>query len=254
VVVAGIAVLCAAVVLVIFENNRITPGSHASSTAHSASGSSEIQQSSAAVSSAASSAVDNGLLILVNKDNPVPADYNPAFVSIPMKYFISDAKTDQDHFVAAAAPYLEKMIDDAASDGVSLDIVSGYRSKTYQQGLFQSDVSSYLKLGYSESKAESATAQKVAVPGYSEHQTGLACDLGYNGKSNLTSSYDKTPAFAWLMSHCADYGFILRYPEDKVAITGYEYEPWHYRFVGVDDAKKIMQSGLCLEEYLKELK
>jgi D-alanyl-D-alanine carboxypeptidase len=171
-----------------------------------------------------------------------------------MSYFISSSKQDQDHFVVQAANALVSMMDAAKNDGISLTIVSGYRSKSYQQTDFQNDINKYLTMGYSESSAESATEQSVAVPGYSEHQTGLAADLGYNGKSYLDSSFDQTPAFTWLMKNCADYGFILRYPKDKAAVTGYEYEPWHYRYVGVDNAKKITQSGLCLEEYLKTLK
>ena len=106
--------------------------------------------------------------------------------------------------------------------------------------------------GMTEAEAISATETLVAPAGYSEHQTGLAVDLGYKGRSYLNGGFDQTAAYPWLMAHCADYGFILRYPKDaeQVKITGYDYEPWHYRYVGVESAKKIMSQGLCLEEYL----
>lgn len=197
------------------------------------------------------STADLNLLILVNKDHSLSDSYNFELTSIPRKYFISG---DDYHFNTIAEPYLVAMLDAAKDDGVKLGIVSAYRTKSYQQGLFQSDVNSFVKSGFSESAAESKAALTVAPAGYSEHETGLAVDLGYNGKSYLNGSeYENTPAFAWLSAHCADYGFILRYPKDKESITQYDYEPWHYRYVGVDSAKKIKASGLCLEEYLKSL-
>ena len=115
----------------------------------------------------------------------------------------------------------------------------------------------YINKGYSREKAKELAAQYVAPPGTSEHLTGLAVDLispdWYNTHSSLTSDFENTKQFAWLYAHCAEYGFILRYPKDKVAITGYSYEPWHYRYVGVEAAKEIMSKKICLEEYVAGL-
>jgi len=256
--IAVIAIICCAAVLGVFAYKHIFPQkTHASSTSGtSVSGSSTTLPSSNASQSSSSStisAADLSLLLLVNKDHPVPDNYDPTFMAIPISYFISSGKEDQDHFVDTAAPYIVSMIDDAKKDGVKLGIVSGFRTKEYQQGLFQSHVTAAMTKGLTQTEAESSAAESVAEPGYSEHETGLAMDLGYNGSSDLTSSYENTPAFAWLTAHAVDYGFILRYPKDKVSVTQYEYEPWHYRFVGVDNAKKIKSSGLCLEEYLESL-
>ena len=91
------------------------------------------------------------------------------------------------------------------------------------------------------------TAQYIAVPGTSEHSLGLAVDL-----NSLEESFEQTAQFKWLIEHCAEYGFILRYPKDKEDITGISYEPWHYRYVGEDHAAKIMEQGLCLEEYVQQ--
>ena len=218
------------------------------SSSSPSSSASDGTSASKASSSASSKPQATGYLTLVNKTHAMPATYNPQFITIPSKYFLSD---NDHHFDATAATYLEKMIDDAKSDGVNLCIVSAYRSKDYQQNLYQNDVNKFLQAGETESQAEADTEKTVAPPGYSEHQTGLAADLGYNGKSYLNgASYEQTPAFTWLTAHSADYGFILRYPKDKVSITQYDYEPWHYRYVGVDNAKAIKSSGECLEEYL----
>ncbi len=92
----------------------------------------------------------------------------------------------------------------------------------------------------------------VKRPGYSEHNTGLAVDLGGSGNFKLEQDFENTAAFAWLIENCADYGFILRFPKGKEAITGVIYEPWHYRYVGKEAAKEIMSSNLCLEEYLEK--
>ena len=93
----------------------------------------------------------------------------------------------------------------------------------------------------------------MAAPGHSEHNTGLAADIVTPDHQMLDTAFEQTPAFAWLSQHAAEYGFILRYPRDKTAITGIIYEPWHYRYVGVDNAAAILQSGGCLEEYLAKL-
>ena len=112
----------------------------------------------------------------------------------------------------------------------------------------------YLGQGYTQELAEQQAARWVAAPGTSEHNLGLAADIvsadWYQNNDDLTGAFEETPEFAWLSQHCVEYGFVLRYPADKTTLTGVEYEPWHYRYVGVEDAQKIMAAGLCLEEYL----
>jgi len=131
---------------------------------------------------------------------------------------------------------LTNMLDAASAAGYNIPVLSAYRSFESQSRIFQLNVD---RLGYDQASKE------VAVPGYSEHQTGLSFDIG-----SITSSFANTAAFDWLSANADKYGFILRYPKGKEAITGYIYEPWHYRYVGADLAAKIKASGLCLEEYL----
>ena len=135
-----------------------------------------------------------------------------------------------------------------------MQICSAYRTIEKSAELYQRKVQQYLNAGYSQAKAESEAAKWVAPPGTSEHHTGLAMDIvssDYWGQySDLEHDYEKFDSFKWMYEHCAEYGFILRYPKDKQDITGITYEPWHYRYVGVEVATYIMENGLCLEEYL----
>lgn len=199
-----------------------------------------------------------GLLMLVNKTNKVSSGYTPDFVTIPDSYYVS---TDKDtRFDRRAAPYLEKLIDAGRAAGCELVVYSGYRTYAYQQSNFDRHVKEYEADGMKYAQAAAKTAELVAPPGTSEHETGLACDIVSKDyikahPSDLTADiFDKYPSFRWLMNNCAKYGFILRYLKDKVNVTKYGYESWHFRFVGVSDAGKIMKSGLCLEEYVAKLK
>ena len=106
--------------------------------------------------------------------------------------------------------------------------------------------------GHSRSKAEELAATEVARPGTSEHNLGLAADFLFERYSSLETAYEKTEAYSWMLEHCADYGFILRFPKNKQSITGVIFEPWHYRYVGEQAAKEIMSRGITLEEYLQE--
>lgn len=193
------------------------------------------------------------LLMLVNKDHKLSASYAPSLTTIPAKYYSSAGKDRR--FDSRAALYLENFITDARKAGYNVNIISGYRTYQYQKSNFDRHVKAYMAKGETKAQAEAHTAQSVAPPGTSEHQTGLAADIitsdWYNKHSQLTEDFDKTAAFKWMYNNCSKYGFILRYPKNKESITKYEYEPWHYRFVGVSDAKKIMSSGKCLEEYVK---
>ena len=145
------------------------------------------------------------------------------------------------------------MLADAEAAGCKLYLVSGYRSVERQTALFKRKTNSFMAEGFSREEAEKQAAMWVARPGTSEHNTGLAADIvsadWYSKHSDLTADFEDTPEFEWLYAHCADYGFILRYPRGKENVTGVTYEPWHYRYVGKDAAKAIMQAGGTLEEY-----
>jgi D-alanyl-D-alanine carboxypeptidase len=152
------------------------------------------------------------------------------------------------------ADYAVQMIYDAYKDGVYLLVVSAYRSLQRQQMNFESYTQRMRDSGLTAEQAFAYTSTVIAPPGASEHNAGLALDIvtvdWWNTHSDITSDFDQTAAYDWLIAHCAEYGFILRYLKTKEDVTGYVYEPWHYRFVGVEYAKEIMDSGLCLEEWL----
>ncbi len=131
---------------------------------------------------------------------------------------------------------LSRLQSAAASTGYSMPLISGYRSFSYQDGLYRR---------YAERDGKELANTYSAWPGHSEHQTGLAFDIG-----ELDDSYGETEAGRWLAENAHHYGFIIRYPKGKESITGYQYEPWHVRYLGVDTATKVYESGLCLEEYL----
>jgi D-alanyl-D-alanine carboxypeptidase len=243
------AMVCAAscvAYLVYFYSTR-QPASSGSAAASSA-----VSPSSSAPSSSAASrlsAEDSALLLLVNKDNSLPAGYTPVLAAIAQKYFIqTGVEFSMD---SRAAPSMVSMLDAARKDGVDIGIICGYRSNATQTSLYKNKIQRLIDSGVASAAAPSQAALAVAPPGYSEHETGLCADLAYNGKSYLDDSYEKTPAFTWLSAHAAEYGFILRYPKDKTEVTGYEYEPWHYRYVGTANAAAIKARGMCLEEYVK---
>lgn len=175
-------------------------------------------------------------LILVNYDHEMPAGYRPKLTTA--FGFQMDARI--------VSPF-QAMRSAAAKDGVSLWISSAYRSREYQGELFQQEIKNYQKTYSTRAEAVAFAEKSVAKPGCSEHITGLALDM--NG---VRDDFVRTPAFRWLQKNAPDYGFILRYPKDKQAVTHIRFEPWHYRYVGVENAKKMQKTGLCLEEYLKD--
>jgi len=142
------------------------------------------------------------------------------------------------------------MMDACRAAGNSPVICSSYRSYEKQQSLYQNKVNRLAAQGYSQEKAREEAAKAVALPGTSEHQLGLAVDIVSTSYQALTKKQEKTQEQKWLMEHCWEYGFILRYPNEKSDITGIGYEPWHYRYVGRDVALDIRDSGLCMEEYM----
>ena len=141
----------------------------------------------------------------------------------------------------------------AAADGVTVWMQSGYRSVKYQTSLYERKTKYYLDKGYDNATAKEKAAAVVNPPGYSEHNCGLAADLNSPEHTGLDEGFEKTAAFRWLCEHAGDYGFILRYPKDAEDKTEIIYEPWHWRYVGVENAAKINASGLCFEDYIETL-
>lgn len=188
-------------------------------------------------------AENNGLLTLVNMSNKIPSDWTVDLVELRNNQAID----------RRAYEGLQSMMDDARAEGLDPLICSSYRSQEKQEQLYTNKRNYYLDQGYSNDEATALAAIWVAYPGTSEHQLGLTVDICSVSNQNLDDSQEDTATQQWLMANCYKYGFILRYPSDKSEITGISYEPWHYRYVGVDAAAEIHEKGLCLEEYLKQL-
>lgn len=179
--------------------------------------------------------------VLVNKQNKLPEEYNPSDLVYPDVPFIFSEKTEKRMMREEAAEALERMFAGAEEDGVSLAGVSAYRSHSTQKSLFER----YVKRDGLE-KARTYSA----YPGTSEHETGLAIDVsGKDGKCAADDCFAGTPEAQWLAGHAHEYGFIIRYLKGKEEITGYQYEPWHLRYVGGDVAAELAASGETLEEY-----
>lgn len=154
-----------------------------------------------------------------------------------------------------AAPHCREMIAAMKKElGSAITPFSTIRTYSYQQGNFNRKKQKYLDMGYSEIDAYKKASTIVAIPGTSEHQLGLAVDLYlyslYNRDGELNESFENTPEYTWLCNHAHEYGFILSFPKDKVANTGIIYEPWHFRYVGIENAKTIKESGMTLAEWL----
>ena len=190
----------------------------------------------------ATEAKNNGLLTLVNMSHTLPADWTVDLVELR-----NDQSIDR-----RAYDGLQKMMDDAIAEGLDPLICSSYRTNETQERLYTNKKNSYLEQGYSEDDATALAATWVAYPGTSEHQLGLTVDICSIGNQELDSSQEDTATQQWLMANCYKYGFILRYPADKSDITEISYEPWHYRYVGVEAATEMYQKHLCLEEYLEQ--
>lgn len=184
------------------------------------------------------------ILVLVNKQNRLPNGYVPPDRVVPDVTFLygaRDAAFYRMRKVAAVA--LTRMFEAARQDGVYFDGVSAYRSYDTQKALFDQ---------YVQQDGSSAAEQFSALPGESEHETGLAIDVsGSSGTCAVESCFADTRQAKWLQAHADQFGFIVRYPKGMEAITGYEYEPWHIRYVGVKPAEYIMQHGITLEQYLQ---
>ena len=174
-------------------------------------------------------------LILINDQNLVPTDYN-----IELTKLSNGESVDSRIF-----PALQKMFDDARAVGIYPIVRSGYRTHKEQAQLLSEKIEEHMAGGKSKKLAEELAKEWVALPGSSEHQLGIAIDINAD-PAHCTND----DVYDWLAEHAHKYGFILRYPQDKIQITGIMYEPWHYRYVGETAAKEIHHRGICLEEYL----
>ncbi len=247
------AVLAGAAALVFSKNGVALPvnGTTAESTAQTATTTSQATTAPTTQTTTQTTQtttqptmVNEDLLLLVNYNHPLSKAYKPRLV-----------RTEYNKEVdARAKAALEKMLDDCRAAGHKPLLCSAYRSVAFQKELLTNKIDSLRRQGYSEAAAKKEASVWIASPGTSEHHTGLAVDIVDINYQLLDEKQEDTATQKWLMQNCYKYGFILRYPTDKKAVTHINYEPWHYRYVGAANAKKITASGLCLEEYLAKLK
>jgi len=187
-------------------------------------------------------------LVLVNTENGLGPDDEPVEFLTVEGYRLD--KT--------AGENLQRMLTDMRAAGhETMTIYSAFRNYAKQESNFNNKINQYVNRGYDRETATEMAATIVNPPGKSEHQTGLAADICTNEMVNqygsLPEQFAQTEAYSWLYEHCDEYGFILRYPEDKEDVTGITFEPWHYRYVGKEYAKEIMDKQICLEEYVEQL-
>ena len=224
--------------------------SHAASSSVAASSASEPAAPDNALGLTAAQAqamLSDPLMVLVNHTNKMPDDY--AFDTKECGSATSVNKTLQ---TVACDAFLE-MQKAAAADGVTIWMQSGYRSVAYQTKLYEKKTQYYRDKGFDEAAAREKAAAIVNPPGYSEHNCGLAADLNSPEHTGLDEGFENTAAFRWLCQHAGEYGFILRYPKGAEEKTEITYEPWHWRYVGTENAAKINASGLCFEDYIAAL-
>ena len=204
-------------------------------------------QQSTLTAAQAQAILDDPRMILVNRTHKMPEDY-----PVETKECGSATAINKTLQTEAAEAFLS-MQAAAAKDGVDVRMQSGYRSVSYQKKLYDNKTQYYRDKGLSEAAAREKAAVIVNPPGCSEHNCGLAADLNSPEHTGLDEGFEKTAAFRWLCEHAGDYGFILRYPKDAEDKTEIIYEPWHWRYVGVENAAKINASGLCFEDYIETL-
>ena len=183
-------------------------------------------------------------LLLVNKKHEVPEGY-----ILELEEVESGHQVDK-----RIAKSLEQMLSDARKEGLSPIICSSYRTNAKQQKLYNNKVREYKRWGCSSEEAEEFASYWVAIPGTGEHETGLAVDIVSRDYQILDEKQEETDVQKWLIENSYKYGFALRYPTDKKDITMINYEPWHYRYVGVDNATYMKEHDMCLEEYIEYLK
>lgn len=174
-------------------------------------------------------------LMLVNSQYRIPDDYSVELIRL----------SNGEQVDSRIYPDLQEMFDDARGAGYSLFVRAGYRSEEDQENLMEDKIEAYRQEGYSQREAEREAEKWVAKPGTSEHELGLSVDINAEGQT------DGNRLYQWLAEHSWKYGFILRYPAEKEEITGIDYEPWHFRYVGKQAAKEMYEKDLCLEEYVQ---
>jgi zinc D-Ala-D-Ala carboxypeptidase len=186
-------------------------------------------------------------MALVNKQFGLPETFLPNDLIRPkVSFSFGNQKIEKSLMRKEAAVALEKMFQEAKNSGIELFAVSGYRSYEYQDSLFQAEVD---KVGFAKA------AEAVAVPGQSEHQTGLSMDISSRAENMLlTAAFGNSKEGKWLTENAHRFGFILRYPQGKESITGYQYEAWHFRYIGINAATIIHEKKWTLEEYFQIVK
>lgn len=182
-------------------------------------------------------------LILTNAEYPVPENYTVELKTVPGTEQTVDARIYDP---------LMSMLEAMRTEGLSPVVCSGYRTLDKQEKLFNRKVQSYVRRGSSKAEAYELARRTISIPGSGEHCLGLAVDFFTKSYHKLEREFEDTPEGIWLMAHAQEYGFILRYPDGREDITGIEYEPWHYRYVGVEAARYIMEHNLTLEEFYLE--
>jgi len=182
---------------------------------------------------------DKEFLMLVNNYNPLDENYEFEHHTLNCGYDI-DARIYDD---------LSAMLTALNNDGLHYNILSAYRSREDQTQILEDNVARNMEQGMSEEEAYEEAYRTVQKVGCSEHETGLCFDITEENTVVLTESVEESPVNIWLMEHCHEYGFILRYPKDKEDITGISYEPWHFRYVGKEAAKFMYENDLTLEEF-----
>ena len=185
------------------------------------------------------SVVDDNILLLINKTHPLSSDYYPQDMVKIERNDPQVGTAEVKQMRAVAAEHFEELLDAAHAAGYNIVLRNAFRSYSYQDSLFSS---------YAKNHGEDAANRYSARPGESEHQTGLCCDVGVPGRS--LTSFNGSAEAAWMAEHAHEFGFILRFPEGKEDITGYMFESWHFRYVGLEAAGEIYERGITLEEYL----
>lgn len=184
--------------------------------------------------------IDDWRLVLVNHENELPENFEVS---------LSNIDTTR-QFDSRAISYLKDMLVQIKKDGIrNAWVQSAYRSINQQEQLYEEKIREYMNMGMSRENAEKETSKFINKPEASEHNLGLAVDFNY-----VDINFEKTKAFTWLTQNAENYGFILRYKKEKENITKVSYEPWHWRFVGVEHAKAMNNLDMCLEEYVEYLK